>query len=422
MGLLLAFAPLVLVGTILYLLPPDERKRLAIATFERLKAEIREGRDAIDPLRETLRTRTRWPIVAPLLIVACVSVWAAGVFGSLPAPQWQIAWGASYTPRTTNGEWWRLVSYAFVHASLLHLFVTVAALLSLGVVLERMVGRLAFATVYIAAAVEAGAIGLWTTPATKPMLGASGAVFGLYGLLISALVYAYLRKPRLPWSSPIFKGLAVGAAPFVLYNLLTDPVGTPSELAGLATGLFAGLVLARRVVVGKPRVRRAVLVPATVAIVALVSAVPLRGTSDAHPAIAQIAAVESRTTVEYGKAVTEFAQGRKSAKALAKVIDKTILPALQADRGRIEALRGVPAEQRPLVEAARKYFKLREDSWRRRQAGLLAANDTILREANETERAALDAFGQVQDILGADEAAGPQPPVRPSLLLPGPSS
>jgi len=421
MGLLLALAPLVLVGTILYLLPPDERARLGVAVLERLKTEIREGR-ASDPLKEMLRTRTKWPIVAPLLIVASVSVWVAGVFGPLPAPQWQIAWGASYTPRTTNGEWWRLVSYTFVHASFLHLFATVTALISLGFVLERMIGRLAFATVYLAAAIEAGAIALWTTPATKPTLGASGAVCGLYGLLIATLVYAYLRKPRLPWSLPTIKGLAVGATPFLLYNLVTDHVGAPSELAGLATGLFAGLVLARRVVVGKPRVRRAVLVPASVAMVALVSAVPLRGTIDAHPAIAKIAAVESRTTVEYGKAVTEFAQGRKSAKALAKVIDKTILPALRADRARIEALRGVPAEQRPLVEAARHYFKLREVSWRQRQDGLMLADEKILREANETERIALDAFGRVQEILGAEETAAQQPTAAASILLPGPSS
>jgi rhomboid protease GluP len=368
-----------------------------------------------------LIARTKWPVAAPLLIAACIGVWVADTFGN---PAWLNGWGASFAARTTNGEWWRLVSYAFVHAGVLHLLTTAGALLSLGVVLERLMGRLAFTTVFVAAAVEAGVVSLWTTTATRPALGASGAICGLYGLLIAVLVYGYLRPPRLPHSPLAFTRLAVGAGPFLVYNLLTDHVGLASELAGLGTGLLAGLLLARRVMVQTPRPRRAVLVPVSVAMVALVTAVPLRGTIDARPAIAQIAVVESRTSVEYGRAITEFSQGRKSAKGLAKVIDKTILPALQADRARIEALRGVPAEQQPLVDAARNYFKLREDSWRQRQAGLLARSEKILREANESERAALGAFGRVQDILdeATEPAATQAPPVKSSAPLPGSSS
>ena len=150
---LLAFALLVLLGTIVYLLPADERTRLGLAILERLKGaarNLREEHRSSDRLRDMLQTRTKWPIAAPLLIAACAGVWFAGTFGKIPAPQWYLVWGASYAPRTTNGEWWRLLTSTFVHASALHLFASVAALLSLGLVLERMVGRLAFATVYVA--------------------------------------------------------------------------------------------------------------------------------------------------------------------------------------------------------------------------------------------------------------------------------
>jgi hypothetical protein len=53
----------------------------------------------------------------------------------------------------------------------------------------------------------------------------------------------------------------------------------------------------------------------------------------------------------------------------------------------------------------------------------VASSEKILREANEAERVALGAFGRVQDILAADEAASqPAPPVRPPVQVPGSSS
>ena len=253
---LILFALTVLVGTVLYLMNPDERKRLAEAAFEKSKEtirQIRSGRGSLDPLHDLLITRMKWPIVAPLLIAASVGVWLAAMFGS--EPLWQIAWGANYAPRTTSDEWWRLVTYAFVHAGFFHLLATVAALLSLGVLLERLVGHAAFASVYLASAAVAGAVSLWTRPALTVTLGASGAIFGLYGLLIAVVVYGYLRKPRLPWSMLAVKRLAAGAVPFLLYNYFSDDLPRVCELAGLATGMLMGLSLARRIMVQKVRAR-----------------------------------------------------------------------------------------------------------------------------------------------------------------------
>ena len=59
---------------------------------------------------------------------------------------------------------------------------------------------------------------------------------------------------------------------------------------------------------------------------------------------------------------------------------------------RVAGLRGVPREQVPLAAAAKEYFQLREASWRRRAEGLVKSNTNILREAEQKERAAMDAF------------------------------
>jgi membrane associated rhomboid family serine protease len=398
------FALIVLAGAAFYFTKPDERKRLAKAGAERfadLVHAMRTGR-AHDPFHALLLERTRWLIVTPLLVGLILWVWICMLFGGGASPQQTlIDWGANYAPRTTHGEWWRLAGYAFVHAGLFHMLATIAALVPLGMVLERSVGRAAFAAIYLASAIVAGTLSLWTQPATAVAVGASGAVLGLTGLLIAFAIYGYLREPRLPFSLIAAKRLGAGLAIFALYNLLSDDLSTVAELAGLTTGLLGGLVIARGVAEEKPPVLKSALVTGVVVVVALVAALPFHGTIDARPEIARIVEVETRTNSEYAKAVEAYTKGRLPAKALAQLIQRSILPALHADRARIEALRGVPLEQAKLVAVAKQYFELRESSWRRRMEGLQGSSMKTLRDADRVERSALDAFEQLQRDAGS---------------------
>ena len=98
--------------------------------------------------------------------------------------------------------------------------------------------------------------------------------------------------------------------------------------------------------------------------------------------------------------MNEFTQGRLPQKELGKVIQTKILPALTADRTRVDGLKGVPREQRPLVATAKEYFELREASWKRRLEGLKASNVKILRDADRTEREALDQYDRLRREAG----------------------
>ncbi len=91
-----------------------------------------------------------------------------------------------------------------------------------------------------------------------------------------------------------------------------------------------------------------------------------------------------------------FRTRRIEADALVHLIDGTILPELHVTRVRLRALRGVPPEQVGLVAAAEEYFDLREQSWRRRIEGLLQSDTRKLREAEETERSALNALRRLK--------------------------
>ena len=404
------FALLFLAGVALYFMTPEERARLVQSAIARLRALVRavvHPHAPADPFNEFLRNRTTWPLVTPLLIAVHLAVFLAMLFapGALADKSTLIAWGANYAPQTTNGEWWRWLSSIFVHGGVLHVTATLAALATIGLVLERAIGRIAFAAVYFAAGIVSSIVSLWTSSATAVTFGASGALFGVYGLLVATLVCGYLRAPRMPISMAALKRILGGGALCVAFTLMTDHLGLSAELAGMTTGLAAGLVLARGVAREKPALPRAAVVVVATLILGVASFAALEGVIDARPELVRIAVIEDRIAVDYANAVRDFTLGRIPAKKLALFIDRTILPPLRAERARIEALHGVPREQAPLVAAARQYFTLREESWRRRAEGLRTANMKMLRDAENSERAALDALQRTR--AGSESPSAP---------------
>src|SRR5687767_14852996 len=185
--MLLLLALLVIAGFGVYVMKPDERQRLFQsglgAVRQASQGAIQQHRDR-SPFREALHARTPWPIVTSALVALNAGVFVAMLLGAgaLGDPDTLVAWGASVGPRTANGEWWRLVTAMFVHSGFLHLVANIAGLVSLGMMLERLLGHFAFAVVYLAAGVCAGLLRLFASP-LNVSAGASGAIFGVYGLL-----------------------------------------------------------------------------------------------------------------------------------------------------------------------------------------------------------------------------------------------
>ena len=85
-----------------------------------------------------------------------------------------------------------------------------------------------------------------------------------------------------------------------------------------------------------------------------------------------------------------------SAEALAQVIDRSIMPELQAARARLKALEGVPPEHQALVAGAEEYLRLRDESWRFRAEGLRRTNMLRLRQAENAERISLEALHRIR--------------------------
>jgi membrane associated rhomboid family serine protease len=185
------------------------------------------------------------PFVTYALIAVNVAVWAAGVGLAVLGGNARgllgggalLSAGALWGPRVASGEWWRLVSSGFLHTGLLHLGLNMVALFVFGPPLERVIGRLRFAVLYITSLL-AGSLGVMLLSPGTPTVGASGAIFGLLGALVVAQ-----RSARLSLRSS-------GIIPLIVINLVftvaVPGISIGGHLGGLAGGFLAGSLLLNR--------------------------------------------------------------------------------------------------------------------------------------------------------------------------------
>lgn len=147
---------------------------------------------------------------------------------------------AKVNERVLAGEWWRLLTVALVHGSLLHLFFNAYALNNLGGLAERLYGRARFGAVLLLGTAGGTLASVLWTPA--PAVGASGGVFALVGAL---LVLGLRRRSSLP--DPVRRRLLRDMAWIALVNLAlgaTIPyVDNAAHLGGLVAGAALGALL-----------------------------------------------------------------------------------------------------------------------------------------------------------------------------------
>ena len=385
---------LVLGGAALYFMSEEERAKLlrALVDLARRVAGVAHAHAVQRRTTEPDTTPRPWPIVTVLLAAATIAayVWVMVAPAHPDGGDVLVAYGANFGPRTANGEWWRLATATFLHAGLLSLLINVTALVQVSLVLERVVGRAAVLAVYMSAGVLAGLVMVSTRP-VDVTVGASGAIFGLYGLLLTSWMWTLIHQATGVRLAVVTK-LAPVAGVFVLYNAFTGDLDANAEAASLVTGFFSGLLLARGVHLRKPpAVRVGVAVAATV-LVALVSAVPLRGLTDIRPRVARLVSAEQSTAAVYERHVARFREGHINATALSDVIERQILPELQSAGAPLSDLRGVPGEHEPLGIAAQEFFRIRAGSWRLRVRGLRKGSMPVLLDADNAERDALELF------------------------------
>lgn len=389
-----------LAGLAWYVLKPQERRRLLDFVMARTGDMVRQIlrlRRPPDPLDEVLRERTPLTIATPALVTVNVAVFIGIALGNTPSndPETLLAWGAGLGTQIANGEWWRLLTAGFAHPGLVVLAVNMTALLSVGRVLERLVGPLAFSAVYVAAALM-GAVVSVTSSTVEIFAGASAAVFGLYGLLIAAWSWGAWQGATTTIRLRTAARLAPAATAFVVYHIAEHGVVGTVEQMGVITGFICGTALAHRAAMSKPGGLKIAASVAITACLAVASVVPLRGMADVRPEIEQLRAMEAQHRRTYEDAVRKVRRGPANQASLIEVIEQTILPEIRDARGRIAAFEKIPSEQRHALAAAETYLRLRDDAWRLRVRALRHSSASMLRQADDRGHAALDVLRRAE--------------------------
>ena len=165
------------------------------------------------------------------------------------AERWLFVNLAQFNILVKAGEWWRVFSAALLHASIMHILFNMYALYLFGPRLEQQVGSPAFAALYLAAAGAGGAAayGLLGTTSTTPLVGASGAIFGLFG----AWIFVAWRMRNTPGGRSMFTNLMVLLGINLALPLFIPNIAWEAHLGGLVAG-FAIAYLWSIFAVGKP--------------------------------------------------------------------------------------------------------------------------------------------------------------------------
>jgi membrane associated rhomboid family serine protease len=141
---------------------------------------------------------------------------------------------ALYGPAVAHGDYWRLVTSAFVHDGLLHIGFNMYALWILGALFERVVGPVRLLAVY-AVSLLAGSFGALLLSPGSPTVGASGAIFGLMGALF------VLERQR--GISNIMGGVGIWIVINLAFTFSVGAISIGGHIGGLIGGALAGFVL-----------------------------------------------------------------------------------------------------------------------------------------------------------------------------------
>jgi rhomboid protease GluP len=177
-------------------------------------------------------------VVTPLIVYANALVFLAMVVSGIsplePTAKSLFAWGGNFRLAVTDGQWWRLISYQFLHGGAMHLIMNTFALLFIGMYLEPLMGRLRFSAAYVLTGICAGLLSI-VMHNNSVGVGASGAIFGLYGVFLSMLTTNHIQKSvrRTMLRSILF---------FVVYNLIAGLQGNTDNAAHIG-GLLSGVLI-----------------------------------------------------------------------------------------------------------------------------------------------------------------------------------
>jgi rhomboid protease GluP len=206
-----------------------------------------------------------------LAINVAVYLWMVvqGVDPRDPSEAALLHYGANQTWLVLHGEWYRLLTATFLHVGLIHLATNMWCLWNLGILGEPLIGPYGMVAVYMITGIAGNLLSMgtnillyvWTHSNIVlfiPGAGASGAVFGIAGILI-----VLLSNRRLPFPWEELRRLRSSVVKFAAINLVIGlstmfvnvgiRIDNAAHIGGFLSGLMLGVPLAPRMTAGRER-------------------------------------------------------------------------------------------------------------------------------------------------------------------------
>jgi rhomboid protease GluP len=164
-----------------------------------------------------------------------------------------IKWGSNVAPLTLTGDWWRLLTCTFIHFGIIHVGMNMYCLYSVGSYLEPMLGKVKYVTAYLCTGILASIVSLWWHKnGMSNSAGASGAVFGMYGLFLALLTSDIIPKQV---RDALLKSIGI----FIAYNLVYGMKGGVDNAAHIG-GLISGFAIGYLIIFGIKKEKSGVVV------------------------------------------------------------------------------------------------------------------------------------------------------------------
>lgn len=248
--------------------PECLREQQKDATPAQRQAERRWGRPGAAAM--TVPSGIR-PLVTFWIIGITAAVFVLQLIPGVPVQQWLQFAGAYVIPATgAPVEPWRALTALLVHGGFWHIGFNMLALWMIGRSLEPLLGHTRFLALYLISGLGGSvAVALLTDPLT-PVVGASGAIFGLFGALlvigrhIGANITAIAVIIAINFSIPFIQGLMAGSMAVV-------QISWQAHLGGLLAGAAAGFIYARTRARRQRPVQIGLLVAVTVVLLGLMA-------------------------------------------------------------------------------------------------------------------------------------------------------
>lgn len=177
-----------------------------------------------------------------ILLLLNISVFVIMIFAGLnivsPTPKELLEIGGNRRFEVMNGEYWRLFTSIFIHSGLLHLFMNLFGLGLGASMLEGIIGRIQLVISFIVCGILASIASIYWHENTISV-GASGAIFGLYGLILAFTVFK-IYPTHMRGMTWMLLGLYAGVS--LLFGLLGG-VDNAAHFGGLISGFFLGGIL-----------------------------------------------------------------------------------------------------------------------------------------------------------------------------------